>query len=109
MSEKDDYKRQRKYENASPLRKRLIRRAQQANNNAHKHSVPGILTYRDLEKLFDEHKYCLLCGTSNQLTVDHVVAMSLGGHNKLDNLQVLCFKCNSRKSQITMDCRATID
>jgi hypothetical protein len=41
---------------------------------------------------------CRTCGTANGLTVDHVRAKINGGTNELDNLQLLCLSCNSRKA-----------
>ena len=40
---------------------------------------------------------CQHCGTHRDLTVDHVVPVSKGGTDDLDNLQTLCGTCNSRK------------
>jgi hypothetical protein len=45
---------------------------------------------------------CVQCGTDgthagNDLTVDHITPVSLGGTNDLWNLQTLCRRCNSRK------------
>jgi hypothetical protein len=40
---------------------------------------------------------CLTCGTSCDLTLDHIVPWSLGGPDTEDNLQTLCAPCNSRK------------
>ena len=34
---------------------------------------------------------------SSVITVDHIVAISRGGSNRIDNLQPLCYSCNSRK------------
>ena len=42
---------------------------------------------------------CKLCGISSRdLQVDHVVAVSRGGNNDLNNLQILCEPCNLAKS-----------
>lgn len=40
---------------------------------------------------------CLHCGTRQQLTVDHIWPVSLGGGDDPSNLQTLCRPCNSRK------------
>lgn len=40
---------------------------------------------------------CLACGTSDRLTVDHILPVSKGGADDLDNLQTLCHSCNARK------------
>ena len=40
---------------------------------------------------------CVTCGTSKDLTVDHVVPVSKGGSDEDDNLQTMCRSCNARK------------
>lgn len=40
---------------------------------------------------------CLHCGTSDDLTLDHVVPWSADGPDDESNLQTLCRPCNSRK------------
>lgn len=43
---------------------------------------------------------CAMCGASGygvKLEVDHIVPVSEGGSNSLDNLQTLCFPCNRGK------------
>lgn len=40
---------------------------------------------------------CVLCGATDDLTVDHIVPLALGGTNDLDNLHTLCRSCNCRK------------
>lgn len=44
----------------------------------------------------DDHR-CLRCGTSERLSLDHIVPWSRGGPDTIDNLQTLCTPCNSRK------------
>ena len=41
--------------------------------------------------------HCKACGTTDNLTVDHIIPMSRGGSDDIDNLQLLCRRCNSRK------------
>lgn len=40
---------------------------------------------------------CLKCGTSDKLTVDHIIPVSRGGTNQEHNLQTLCEPCNLDK------------
>ena len=42
-------------------------------------------------------KKCLKCRTEENLTVDHIVPASLGGHDGHTNLQTLCKPCNWEK------------
>ena len=47
--------------------------------------------------------HCLCCGKKLELgdedcTIDHVIPLSRGGTNDIDNLVTLCFDCNSYKS-----------
>lgn len=57
------------------------------------------------DKIFERDQVCLKCGTSKNLTIDHVVPISKGGTNDLDNLQTLCRKCNVEKGSDTGDYR----
>lgn len=49
---------------------------------------------------------CLCCGESRPLTIDHIVPISQGGSNTIDNLQPLCRSCNSRKNNRVIDYRS---
>lgn len=40
---------------------------------------------------------CQHCSTNEDLTVDHIKAVIMGGKTDPDNLQTLCRPCNSRK------------
>lgn len=39
---------------------------------------------------------CVICGSTFNLQIDHIIALSLGGTTTLDNLRLLCFNCNQR-------------
>lgn len=44
---------------------------------------------------------CVYCGSSSQLTLDHVLPKSRGGNNDWLNLVTSCFKCNLKKGNKT--------
>lgn len=44
----------------------------------------------------DNH-VCKNCGSGSDLTVDHILAVTRGGSDDLDNLQTLCATCNASK------------
>lgn len=54
---------------------------------------------------------CVACGGTDQLTADHVIPVSFGGSNGIENRQPLCKSCNSRKHNQSTDFRPkeTID
>lgn len=58
---------------------------------------------KDRVRVFDRDNYtCQMCGATVEdgakLHIDHIIPVSKGGTNELDNLQTLCFECNLGKS-----------
>lgn len=55
------------------------------------------------KKVFDrDGKICAVCGSTEKLCIDHIFPVSRGGFTQMDNLQVLCEKCNLHKNNMTM-------
>ena len=48
---------------------------------------------------------CLKCGTDENITIDHVIAISQGGSDLISNIQPLCKKCNASKGNKSTDYR----
>lgn len=115
-------KRSAKYASDPEFRHRVIDRVikWQRNNpdrvNRKKHrrrtriqAAGGDYTTEQWEALKEKYgRICLRCGVHEsikRLTVDHVVPVSLGGSNSIDNLQPLCQSCNSTKHTEIVDYR----
>ena len=51
-----------------------------------------------------DHEECILCGSKEDLTVDHIVPVVKGGGDGIDwtNLQILCRRCNTLKGKMDM-------
>ena len=75
--------------------------AKAANTNRRarkKYPKAGKVTAVQVENLFYVAKNrCESCGKPDNLTVDHIVPLSLGGLNIWRNLQLLCLRCNQKK------------
>lgn len=57
----------------------------------------GQFTVEEWLTLCRKYNYqCLNCGVAEQ-TADHVIPLSKGGSNTIDNIQPLCKSCNSKK------------
>ncbi|MFN3361388.1 MAG: HNH endonuclease [Pseudanabaenaceae cyanobacterium] len=41
---------------------------------------------------------CCSCGSTQNLTIDHIIPLAKGGTNDSSNLQTLCRSCNCRKN-----------
>ena len=57
--------------------------------------------YMDWQAIYDKFESlgnkCQLCGSTERIEIDHILALSKGGTNHIDNLQPLCKPCNSGK------------
>ena len=59
--------------------------------------------YKVIYKLFG--RACLKCKTTENMTIDHVIPLAMGGLHDINNLQPLCRSCNSSKGKKTVDYR----
>ena len=58
------------------------------------------------ENVYKRDNYeCVYCGCDNvkTLTLDHVIPQSKGGKDSWDNLVTACKRCNSEKSDLTLE------
>lgn len=77
---------------------------------ARKRGAGGSFTPKEWRNLCEQYDHrCLCCGAQKKLTADHIVPMSSGGSNTIDNIQPLCQSCNSRKGAKTIDYRKNLE
>ncbi len=62
--------------------------------------------WRDLQAKYDY--LCLKCGQRKPLHADHVIPLSKGGADTIDNIQPLCAECNLSKGVGMTDYRVNI-
>jgi hypothetical protein len=63
-------------------------------NRKHRKALPKEI----LNKLLHKYNFkCVLCGSKEKLSIDHIKPVSKGGTNDFSNLQILCKSCNSKK------------
>lgn len=77
-----------------------IRRARLQN-------VGGTFSENEWKALCEKYNYsCLSCHRNDvRLTIDHIIPISKGGANIIENIQPLCKSCNSKKSTKIIDYR----
>lgn len=66
------------------------------------------LDWEELKRTFDG--MCLCCKRKEpetRLTKDHIVPLSMGGSDRIDNVQPLCLSCNAKKNKSVIDYRIT--
>lgn len=88
----------------NPEKRRVISKN---SNYKRKRSVSGKFTSDEWIELCGRYdNKCLCCGRQDAvLTVDHVIPISKGGSNIIDNIQPLCLSCNSKKHVKIIDFR----
>lgn len=77
------------------------------NRNARIKHSGGKITPEEWGELKRKYGYMCICcrRTDVNLAMDHVIPLSLGGANVIDNIQPLCKSCNSRKNTKIIDYR----
>lgn len=105
-----------RWADANPEKRRAVLKNYRENHPdvTHYHHVKRRASENNAEGMFSWEEWimllqkygnkCLACG-SEEVTRDHVVPISRGGSNTIDNIQPLCKPCNSRKGTQTIDYR----
>lgn len=86
---------------------KIVMKRTKPNKNPNRKTLSGRTRINVLER--DDYT-CQMCGATLEdgvkLHIDHIIPVSKGGGNDMDNLQVLCHKCNLAKHN-RVDLKAT--
>jgi len=82
--------------NADPEVKRIRR----INAEAKKKGISGVLDVEEWWRMVEAQEgFCPRCNRETEyFTVDHILPLSKGGTNTIENIQPLCMMCNSYKN-----------
>jgi len=61
--------------------------------------MPSNITKNRAKRIKQGDKFCLCCGSKDNLSIDHIIPRSLGGVNRNENYQTLCRFCNNLKGK----------
>lgn len=80
-------------------RGKILKRAAHRRRRAHKRNAPGSFTPEQFQEQIERQKQkCYYCGKrSSMWHPDHVVPLSRGGSNSIDNIVAACPTCNLKK------------
>ena len=79
-----------------------------ARRRARLNNAEGSYTTHEWHNLLSKHPKCPKCGRTWEeipppldrttvITADHIVPISRGGSNSIENIQPMCYSCNSKK------------
>ena len=86
---------QRKYKLKEEIRQELLDRGHLIGTEWKRPSIP-----RDIANAVytRDNGRCVYCGSTENIHIDHIIPFSRGGASSIENLQLLCQKCNLEKS-----------
>jgi 5-methylcytosine-specific restriction endonuclease McrA len=67
-----------------------------------KRKANGIFSISKKELIKLSNSNCFYCGSNQQITIDHVIAIDRGGCDSIGNLLAACKSCNSSKRNLTI-------
>lgn len=93
----------RKTERGRFLKRRSDDKRKRAKSYTPKDAIVTVEQWNFIQMLFDYS--CACCGKTDELTIDHILPLSKGGLDSIENIQPLCRSCNSRKNNHYIDYR----
>ena len=87
-----------KWKRDNPEKAKALRTDAKRRDRARRKGAEGSYSIKDFEaKCLEFDNCCAYCGSREKLEPDHVVAISKGGTNYIDNIIPACHTCNVRK------------
>lgn len=78
-----------------------------SNQKSKKKGYSGVLSMKEWEFILNLTKFmCIACEENKADSIDHVLPLSNGGTNTVDNIQPMCLKCNLKKGARHVDFRS---
>jgi 5-methylcytosine-specific restriction protein A len=93
---------QHKINMAKSRKKRHLEVAADTRRRNARRKANGIFAISKSELKRLSQQPCFYCGTTERLTVDHVIAIARGGRDSIGNLVSACKTCNSQKRELTI-------
>jgi len=81
-------------------RQRPLKNARQQIRNRFLSGAKYVILQKDIKKIYNGS--CFNCGTTDNLSADHVIPISRGGNHSVGNLMTLCRSCNASKSNLLL-------
>lgn len=70
----------------------------------------GTHTEQEWIELCEYYRWtCICCFEKKPLTKDHIIPVSQGGSDSIENIQPLCFSCNARKHTKSVNYRKVLE
>jgi 5-methylcytosine-specific restriction endonuclease McrA len=76
---------------------RPLKNARQQVRNRLLSGSKFLLQSKEVERLYNLP--CYNCGSTENLSIDHVIPLARGGNHSIGNLMTLCRKCNASKGK----------
>ena len=78
---------------------KIVNRRKSKAYRSRKAGAIGSHTTEEWYEVLAEYNFkCAICGSTENLTEDHIVPLSRGGSDYIENIQPLCSRCNASKN-----------
>jgi len=99
----------RAWQKANPEKRRLHARPSEHRRKSRLKGAIGSFTALEWANLLITHdNRCAYCKKRKKLTVDHIIPLSKGGTNNIDNIVPACGSCNSSKRDKLWDVQPSL-